>query len=86
MLWRQYLYINLKSTLFRLPRMQLINKKWVMFQLIYGVAQLHFKGISHGDLKPENILLTSWDWLYIVYAFKLATLPITSLHTYKRKM
>jgi len=50
----------------------LIEKKWLIFQLLCAVSQIHSSYITHGDIKPENILVTSYDWLLIsdIHPFK----------------
>jgi serine/threonine protein kinase len=60
---RQYMCYNLRDRMIqKIPKIQ---KKWIAFQLICAVCQLHSKAMTHGDLKPENVLLTSYDWLFI---------------------
>lgn len=63
LIMRQYMCYNLRDRMIqKIPKIQ---KKWIAFQLICAVSQLHSKAMTHGDLKPENILLTSYDWLFI---------------------
>jgi phosphoinositide-3-kinase regulatory subunit 4 len=42
-----------------MPYLERIEKKWISFQLIYALSQVHNKGFCHGDIKLENVLLTS---------------------------
>jgi phosphoinositide-3-kinase regulatory subunit 4 len=42
-----------------MPYLTQIEKKWISFQIIYGLTQIHNKGLCHGDIKLENILLSS---------------------------
>ncbi|CAI2359602.1 unnamed protein product [Moneuplotes crassus] len=63
MMMRQYMCNNLRDRM--IQKIPIIEKKWIAFQLICAVSQLHSKAVTHGDLKPENILLTSYDWLFV---------------------
>lgn len=42
-----------------MPYLTQIEKKWISFQIIYGLTQIHNKGLCHGDIKLENVLLSS---------------------------
>ena len=63
LIMRQYMCNNLRDRM--IQKIPIIQKKWLAFQLIWAVSQLHSKVMTHGDLKPENILLTSYDWLFV---------------------
>ena len=56
---RQYIQYNLKQALYYLTCSSEIEKKWICFQLLQGLYQIHSKLKCHGDIKPENILVTS---------------------------
>jgi len=60
-----------------IQKIPIIEKKWLAFQLICAVCQLHSKAITHGDLKPENILLTSNDWLFITDILNIENIETT---------
>jgi phosphoinositide-3-kinase regulatory subunit 4 len=62
---RQYFLNSLVQKYHRHPFLTEIDKRWVGFQLLEAVRQLHERGICHGDIKPENIMLTSWNWLFL---------------------
>ena len=53
----------------------MIEKKWLIFQLMCAMEQIHSTGLTHGDIKPDNILITSYDWLYLA-----------DMHPYKPKV
>jgi serine/threonine protein kinase len=48
-----------------MPYLTNIEKKWIAFQIIYGLSQIHNKGLCHGDIKLENILLSSIGSVFI---------------------
>ena len=55
-----------------------LEKKWIAFQLLTAVRDLHARKLSHGDIKSENVLVTSWNWVYLSdfsSAFKPVYLP-----------
>ena len=56
---RQYIQYNLRQALYYLSCVSEIEKKWICFQLLLGLNQIHSKVKCHGDIKPENILITS---------------------------
>ncbi|KAJ3210567.1 Serine/threonine-protein kinase [Dinochytrium kinnereticum] len=74
---RQFIYCNLYDRISTRPFLSSIEKKWITFQLLMGVANAHAEGIYHGDLKTENVLVTSWNWVYIIdfSAYKPLYLP-----------
>ncbi|KAG5456457.1 MAG: hypothetical protein BJ554DRAFT_3800, partial [Olpidium bornovanus] len=59
------------------PFLNLIEKRWIAYQLLRGVADVHGKGVCHGDIKAENVLVTSWNWVYLTdfASFKPTYLP-----------
>ena len=56
---RQYMPFNLKEAMLKIPYLSIIEKKFICFQILYSLNQIHLKNICHGDIKPENILLGS---------------------------
>ncbi|BHF63741.1 phosphoinositide-3-kinase, regulatory subunit 4 [Sparganum proliferum] len=53
------------------------EKRWIAFQLLCALSQLHTTCLCHGDIKSENVLLTSWGWLLLAdpAPFKPVLLP-----------
>lgn len=62
---RQFVCHNLKEKLHRIPKLSLMEKKWLVFQLLCAVSQIHSEKMVHGDIKPSNIVLTSYSWLFL---------------------
>jgi serine/threonine protein kinase len=52
-------------------------QRWIAFQLLHALAQVHERGICHGDIKCENSLVTSWNWVYLadIASYKPTYLP-----------
>ncbi|KAI7887761.1 kinase-like domain-containing protein, partial [Mucor mucedo] len=70
LLVRQYLYSSLYDRISTRPFLTVIEKKWIAYQLLKGVADSHARNVYHGDIKTENVLVTSWNWVFLVdYAF-----------------
>ncbi|KAI9491130.1 hypothetical protein BDB00DRAFT_930702 [Zychaea mexicana] len=63
---RQYFYSSLYDRISTRPFLTLIEKKWISYQILRGVADAHAKNIYHGDIKTENVMVTSWNWAYLV--------------------
>ncbi|ORZ03447.1 hypothetical protein BCR43DRAFT_483381 [Syncephalastrum racemosum] len=63
---RQYIYSSLYDRISTRPFLTAIEKKWIAYQLLRGVADAHARKIYHGDIKTENVLATSWNWVYLV--------------------
>ncbi|KAF8822923.1 PIK3R4 kinase-related protein (incomplete catalytic triad), partial [Cardiosporidium cionae] len=74
---RHYFSSSLFDRLHGRPFLSSIQLKWIAFQLIAGVCQLHSLCIPHGDLKTENVMLTSWLQAFLVdmTSFKPVYLP-----------
>ncbi|KAI8979775.1 hypothetical protein BDF20DRAFT_913285 [Mycotypha africana] len=67
---RQCLYSSLYDRISTRPFLTLIEKKWVAYQILRGMADSHARNVYHGDFKTENVLVTTWNWAYIAdYAF-----------------
>ncbi|KAI8337040.1 hypothetical protein BC941DRAFT_513702 [Chlamydoabsidia padenii] len=63
---RQYFYSSLYDRISIRPFLTLVEKKWIAYQLLRGVADCHQQKVYHGDIKTENVLVTSWNWAYLV--------------------
>ncbi|KAI8361053.1 hypothetical protein B0O80DRAFT_148594 [Mortierella sp. GBAus27b] len=74
---RQYFFCSLYDRISTRPFMNLIEKKWVTYQLLKGLADSHARNVYHGDIKTENCLMTSWNWVYLsdFAGFKPTFLP-----------
>jgi len=59
------------------PFLSSIEKRWIAFQLLLAVDQVHSLGVCHGDIKLENIMISSWSWLTLTdfAPFKPTFLP-----------
>ncbi|CEP11758.1 hypothetical protein [Parasitella parasitica] len=67
---RPYLYSSLYDRISIRPFLTTIEKKWIAYQLLRGIADSHARNVCHGDIKTENVLVTSWNWAFLVdYAF-----------------
>ena len=75
---RQFFANNLFDRFYTQPFLTEIEKRWMAFQLLKAVEQLHSKDNYHGDIKCENIMCTSWNWLLLTdFAFYKPTyLPV----------
>ena len=69
MLVRQYIARSLREKFISIPRMGNAEKKWVSYQLIRVVRDMHERKCCHGDIKAENIVLSSWNWLFLTYVY-----------------
>ncbi|RIA90300.1 hypothetical protein C1645_712201 [Glomus cerebriforme] len=62
---RQFFFSSLYDRISTRPFLNLIEKKWITYQILCGLHDSHTKGIYHGDIKTENVLVTSWNWVYL---------------------
>lgn len=62
-LFRQYVKYNLYDRISTRPFLTHIEKKWIAFQLICAVNEIHSLQIVHGDIKTENVLVNSFLWV-----------------------
>ena len=55
-----------------------VRQRWIAFQLLHALAQVHERGVCHGDIKCENALVTSWNWVYLAdfASYKPTYLPV----------
>ncbi|OZJ02366.1 hypothetical protein BZG36_04469, partial [Bifiguratus adelaidae] len=74
---RQYFYSSLYDRISIRPFLNIIEKKWITYQLLVAVADSHAQGVYHGDIKTENVQVTTWNWVFLTdYAsFKPTYLP-----------
>ena len=81
---RQYIQYNLKQALYYLTCYSEIEKKWICFQLLHGLQQIHSKMKCHGDIKPENILVSSKLSVFFsdISVYKPVYLEIENLQYY----
>jgi serine/threonine protein kinase len=60
--------------------------KWIMYQLLQGMAVCHAKRIVHRDLKPQNILVSKNEGVVKIADFGLARAFHVSLHSYTKEV
>ncbi|KAH6570246.1 hypothetical protein BASA60_007850 [Batrachochytrium salamandrivorans] len=74
---RQYIASNLYDRISNRPFLTNLEKRWITYQILSGVAEAHSRQIYHGDIKTENIFVTSWNWVYVAdfSSFKPVYLP-----------
>eukprot|EP00923_Selenidium_pygospionis_P041936 GHVN01072778.1.p1 GENE.GHVN01072778.1~~GHVN01072778.1.p1 ORF type:complete len:652 (+),score=42.76 GHVN01072778.1:135-2090(+) len=63
---RPYFTNSLYEVLISSRKLTPTHLKWIGFQLICGLCQMHSMGVAHGDLKAENVMLTSINHLFLV--------------------
>nr|AWV66674.1 phosphoinositide 3-kinase regulatory subunit 4 [Brachionus koreanus] len=61
-LFRQYIKYNLYDRLSTRPFLTNVEKKWIAFQLLCAVNDIHSLQIVHGDIKIENVMVNSFLW------------------------
>jgi phosphoinositide-3-kinase regulatory subunit 4 len=64
-LTRQFIHSSLYDRISTRPFLDIIEKRWLAYQLLCAVRDAHARNIFHGDIKTENVLVTSWNWLYL---------------------
>lgn len=61
------------------PFLNLLEKKWITFQLLTALTGARRQGVAHGDIKSENVLVTHSLWVYLTdfsSPFKPTLLPL----------
>lgn len=62
-LLRQYVKYSLYDRMSTRPFLTAIEKRWLAFQLLCAVHEIHSLQIVHGDMKTENVLVNSFLWV-----------------------
>lgn len=62
---RQHLRRNLYDRLSSRPYLHPMELKFITFQFLQSLQEIHNLGVVHGDLKTENILINSWNWIVL---------------------
>ncbi|XP_074653856.1 phosphoinositide 3-kinase regulatory subunit 4-like [Tubulanus polymorphus] len=77
LLFRQYVKDSLYDRMSTRPFLNVTEKKWIAFQLLCALNQLHKLKVCHGDVKSENVMITSWTWVLLtdIASFKPTYLP-----------
>ncbi|KAG0668135.1 Serine/threonine-protein kinase [Maudiozyma exigua] len=60
---RQHLRRNLYDRLSSRPYLQDIESKFIAFQILQTLKDIHQLDIVHTDIKTENIMVNSWNWV-----------------------
>ncbi|KAK4471256.1 hypothetical protein MN116_004701 [Schistosoma mekongi] len=88
---RDFIDQSLADRLCTRPFLCIEDKRWIAYQLLCAVDQLHssstkvysknsrsnYPCLCHGDIKAENVLITSWGWVLLAdpAPFKPVWLP-----------
>lgn len=77
LLIRQFIKDNLYDRISTRPFLDVVEKKWIVFQLLSALDQCHSVKVCHGDIKTENVMVTGWNWVLLtdIASFKPAFLP-----------
>ncbi|XP_047134081.1 phosphoinositide 3-kinase regulatory subunit 4 isoform X1 [Hydra vulgaris] len=78
LLIRQFVHDNLYDRISTRPFLSIVEKKWIVFQVLCALEQMHSVKVCHGDIKTENIMVTSWNWVQLtdIASFKPVFLPL----------
>lgn len=74
---RPYFYSSLYDRISTQPFLTSLDRKWLAYQIISAVCNIHERGICHGDIKSENIMVTSWMGVHLTdfASYKPASIP-----------
>ncbi|KAF8128699.1 hypothetical protein EV363DRAFT_1433081 [Boletus edulis] len=75
---RQWIASNLYDRISTRPFLSVIEKKWIVYQLLTALSLAHSQNTPHGDIKSTNILVTSSNWIYLTdfAPYKPTRLPL----------
>ncbi|KAI6038614.1 hypothetical protein EDC04DRAFT_2896147 [Pisolithus marmoratus] len=75
---RQWITSNLYDRISTRPFLSIVEKKWIVFQLLSALSLSHIQKTPHGDIKSTNILVTSSNWVYLTdfASYKPTRLPL----------
>jgi len=57
--------ITLSHRLQTVPTLSAVEKRWIVFQLMTAIFNLHDSGLYHGAITSSNVLLTTWDHVFL---------------------
>lgn len=74
---RQYFSSSLRERLSQRPFLDSLEKRWIIYQLLKCLQNVHENNTVHGDVKPENIMCTTSLWIVLTdfSPFKPAFVP-----------
>lgn len=75
---RQWITSNLYDRISTRPFLSIVEKKWIVFQLLSALSLSHLQKTPHGDIKSTNVLVTSSNWVYLTdfASYKPTRLPL----------
>ncbi|KAG9307924.1 hypothetical protein JVU11DRAFT_12894 [Chiua virens] len=75
---RQCIASNLYDRISTRPFLSLIEKKWIVYQLLTALSLAHLQKTPHGDIKSTNVLVSSSNWVYLTdfAPYKPTRLPL----------
>lgn len=62
-LLRPYFRHNLADRLHEHPYLSQIEHRWLAFQLLKQLQQLHESGVVHLSISSRNVMMNQWDWV-----------------------
>jgi phosphoinositide-3-kinase regulatory subunit 4 len=65
-LLRPHVYTTLSDRLASRPFFTLVEKLWMIHQLLTALEAMHQAKVCHGFVTTENVGLTSWNWVVLL--------------------
>jgi len=78
LLVRQHHLRSLNQRLYSKPHLLLAEKKWIAWQMLAAICELHAANLWHGDIKTDNVFVTSSGHAILTdlaYPFKPTYVP-----------